>query len=77
MTIPHRSKIEKSSRFELCPPKMNLLLILLAFYFLGVAFQLPFVRISALVFLLFVSYILYIESEARYHHRCLRYHEEE
>lgn len=58
-------------------PTMNLLLVLFAFYFLGVAFQLPFVRWTALVLLLFVSWVLYIEGEARYHRRCLRYHEEE
>ena len=56
---------------------MNPLLFLFALYFVGVFCQVSWIRTLALVLLLITSYILYIDAQARYHQRCLRYHEEE
>lgn len=59
-------------------PTMNITLaFILSLYFLGLYTNKAILRIPSLLLLLAYVCIIYMESAARYHRRCLRYHEEE
>ena len=51
--------------------------ILVLLYLLGLVFNKTGLRILSLTMITFYVFVLYIEASARYHRRCLRYHEEE
>jgi hypothetical protein len=57
---------------------MNLVVaIALLFYILGMVFSSSATRITGLMMLLFYVTVVFMESHAEYHRRCLRYHAEE
>lgn len=49
----------------------------LTLYLLGFFLGWRWLRYAVLLGYLMYLFVVYIESEARYHRRCLRYHEEE
>jgi hypothetical protein len=51
--------------------------IALLFYMLGMIFPSSAIRMTGLMLLFFYVSVIFMESHAEYHRRCLRYHAEE